>query len=296
MAASAKTLTKLVKRNSIQDRLKELQKEGLLPVWGNFDETHRVFNINWELNSSCNYKEEEIDRLCHSIGQSTKAVQIDVTLCGDDPIHSPKFDFICDSIVSHGMNLIIESNGDKPTEWWKERLHKFKAIALMYHSNTNNDHYTNVVNLLVENNVDITCRVLMLKECFDLLVDVYTKFKDSINCDVEMMPIFGTKYTEDQLDCILNQNASLETLELIKTSLEQNKWVGKKCYAGIDSIVIDLHGTIFTSWCSSKEEICSIYSEDILECMSDREPIRCKSFHVCQHYADQQARKEKWDH
>jgi len=256
---------------------------------------------------------ETVKRFVESFKQPGK--EICYRLSGGEPTHWKHFLDLAKLVKDQGHTFSFLTNGSKSVEYYKTISQYTDGYIISYHPEfADVDHIIDVVK-------GSSCPVfinLMLKTTnFDETVNIAEKIYKSSN-NVSIWPkmildktknIYGdmtneSDYTTEQLDVINNwsyfsklddnmlhrgdlifNNSEITANDLIAS--DQNRFSGWKCWAGIDSINVDMWGNMYRADCKHGGAIGNIERYKLPD-----QPIICGK-NVCSCLSDIYIRKEK---
>ncbi|EQC52546.1 radical SAM protein [Bacteriovorax sp. DB6_IX] len=230
-----------------------------------------------------------------------------VEFSGGEPTRIKEFPQILKMITQLGGKTLLISNGSAKLEWWKNNASFLNIVQLSYHSEfVNVEHFKNVVNILKEAGVHIHISFMMKPDTFEEILETAKSLKEEVSCSMHLQPLRADFAGMDREDFLYSpaqrkimthfKGRRALTLENISINLKrlmigykgviptplnlqrlemngQNSFQGWKCWAGIESFVINGEGDIYRGWCLEGGRIGSIF-EDFNP--DEIEPIICK--------------------
>ncbi len=225
----------------------------------------------------------------------------------------PMMEFLKDNNFSSN----ILSNGSRTLRFWEDASPYLTRIGLTFHPEfSNQEHFLNLIDLLVKNNVVPYIKIAMIKEHFWNLVEfqklLFEKFP---YINVEMVLLLDKMnqfsyngyyydYSREEINFLVNNDGNVEghliteydngtkesyTLNQVR-DLGINKFTGFECGSKLSLITIDHKGNVSTSLCRQRSRI-SIYNIDN-ELDSLLQPVICE-LHKCMNHSDLRILKEK---
>jgi MoaA/NifB/PqqE/SkfB family radical SAM enzyme len=189
---------------------------------------------------------------------------------------------ICQFCSELGIKVGLISNGSRTIRYWEENKQFFDHVCLSFHPEfAEEGHFVDVVKT-IHNNIRTHVNIMMSPEKFDFCFDVANKVKDLGNISMALQPLihdFGDTmfdYTNDQ-KAIFEQQYHLIVKHIKHTksfdyyrgamnkvasdgttvsssahrfiSEKTNNWLGWKCSAGVEQLIVDMDGSIHRGWC-----------------------------------------------
>lgn len=212
---------------------------------------------------------------------SPKKVYVELT--GGEVTLYKNFIEICKHCTELGAKVGLISNGSRTLRWWEENKKYFDHVCLSFHPEfADPDHFIEVIKIL-NNDVRTHVNIMMSPEKFDYCYAIANKVKNLGNISMALQPLihnFGdtlydyTAYQKNIFDkqhelisrhikftksfdyyrgamkMVYSNNESKISSAHRFISLNENNWLGWKCYAGVEQIVVDMDGNIFRGWCN----------------------------------------------
>ena len=247
-------------------------------------------------------------------------------LTGGEPTVYPDIDDFAVYLKSKGIYVQLCTNGSRTTRWWNDFAENFQSITLSYHVEfTDVEHMVNVGNLVESKGVNACGLVLMDPKNFDKIKNdlEYMRQHAKFNINVRKVIDRGSKkdwfyqYSAEQLaylekNYVINppnpvaqfpQEIQYRTIwikdqerrnvnENTIFNLPDNNFYGWDCYAGIDTLSLDVWGNILTGYCETMmhSPIGSWRNDDLKQLTWPTTSTVCKNKScVCVH--DLRARK-----
>lgn len=220
-------------------------------------------------------------------------------------------------IKRRGGLVSIISNASKPLTWWRDNIEALHGAFLSFHVEDVKDknHFIKVARIIEQSeNAKLQANIMMLPKCFDECYEFAKRLKNEVKGDIALQPLYhgfghgglterhmytpwqdkimtefrGREHEKDiplPRGMIIVENQSGEKKEVSSFDLlvEQNTdFVGWKCNAGIENIVVTFKGDIYRAWCMQDGPIGSIY-DPVLSL--PLKPTICKT-KICQCGAD----------
>jgi len=193
------------------------------------------------------------------------------------------FKELCKFLSESNAKVGLITNGSRTMRYWSELKPYINHVCTSYHPEFSKvDTFLEFIEYLSDD-IRVHANIMMSPEHFDDCYDVALKVKDIKNISMAMQPLivdFGDElyeYTDYQQD-ILNRQFALtgalivrdKTFESYRGAMSlidsdgntmenwaphrfisqgENSWVGWKCGAGTEQIVIDMDGSIYRGWC-----------------------------------------------
>lgn len=190
------------------------------------------------------------------------------------------------SIKSQGAQVALVSNGSKPLSFWKEAVKLLDHVSFSFHPEFSQaPHFSDVLELTSQE-LSVHVNMMMHPHYFDSTLEHARRFlQGSSRLTLSLQPLLqnlGEKlysYSDDQLQILrdgIQHNFSTEEAALhfsyrgdmlltergkkSRVTASQliaqgrNSWIGMKCYAGMENIVIDVDGEIYRSWCFTQAD------------------------------------------
>jgi len=248
-------------------------------------------------------------------------------LTGGEPTVYPHIDEFSKFLKQRGIIVSLCTNGSRSLRWWDEFGGNFTSITNSYHSEfTDVKHLTEVCNLLRLKKVDAHSLVLLDPDNFDKVKKDLEYMREYGTFGVFVRKVYkrneGTTttrdYTQEQLDYLEKNNYIAPKLdvdpdkELItrtfwikednsREEINENFIMGNpkynfknwNCYSGIDTLSLDIRGSIFPAYCSTgtSNSIGNWRTDNIKDIKWPEKPMICNSKCVCVH--DVKSRKIK---
>jgi organic radical activating enzyme len=248
-------------------------------------------------------------------------------LTGGEPTVYPGIEELCNHMKSLGIYVQLCTNGSRTVRWWEENAKNFTSITNSYHVEfTDVKHLTAVCNTVLDQNVTANVLVLLDPLHFDKVKNDIEYMKEFGNFGIAVRRVYDRnpfitrsyEYTPEQLDylndnVIIKEKISVEFPQemryrtiMIKdeTSLnvnenamfdtKDNDFLGWDCYAGIDTLSLDVTGNILPAYCytGQKKTIGNWLTDDLSTLIWPIGPLKCGDLKcVCVH--DLRARKIK---
>lgn len=229
---------------------------------------------------------------------------------------------LCGFLKERGSRIGIISNGSRSLEFWKQLAPLLDHVCLSYHPEAaRTEHFSNVVRF-VSQHLRTHVNIMMSPDDFDRCFAAAEMIKNIPNISMALQPLvvdFGDqlfKYTPEQMDVINRQNELIirkiphdRTFESYRGAMAMvtaknqriakapqrfiskgdNNWAGWRCFAGVEQIVVDMHGNIFRGWCQVGGQIGHVTDPNLRLPM---EPVICTKT-MCHCNFDIMATKEK---
>lgn len=250
-------------------------------------------------------------------------------LTGGEPTVYPYINEFSTYLKSKNIYVQLVTNGSRSLRWWEEYGINFTSITLSYHVEfTDVDHVINVCNLI--DSKGISASVLMIfdpqnyeKVKFDL---EYMKSKSNFSIHIRKVENRGSSvdrsysYTKEQLEFLesnylftpitrksifpkeiqyrtiyIKDNQSNRVDENTLWNTPQNNFKGWNCYAGIDTLNLDIFGNIIAANCNTLNSslLGNWRTDDIDKLVWPKTNVVCQDTGcVCVH--DIRARKVKY--
>jgi organic radical activating enzyme len=248
-------------------------------------------------------------------------------LTGGEPTVYPGIEELCNHMKSLGIYVQLVTNGSRTVRWWEENAKNFTSITNSYHVEfTDVKHLTAVCNTVLDQNVTANVLVMLDPLHFDKVKNDIEYMKEFGNFGISVRRVYDRnptvkrsyEYTDDQL-LYLNNNASIKEKTLVQfpndiqyqtimikdeTNLnvnentlfgtDDNNFLSWDCYAGIDTLSLDVNGDILAAYCYTghKKMIGNWLKDDLSKLQWPLSAMKCSDMRcVCVH--DLRARKIK---
>ena len=243
---------------------------------------------------------------------------------GGEPTLSGDIKEIGMRLHNHPTSIILKTNGSADLEWWRKSKQYLTSVIISVHKEyCDLEHIDAVVTLLLEDkeihpvDVEILIPTRHERSHWTWAIDALTHYRETFNLgNLQMLYTNFTRgsdtyfpYSNEQWHqysllhnlpipkskerLIDNQQSSSQNIETpirqidvkVRDKLDFN---GYRCYAGIETLVIDYNGRVWRGWCAHGGAIGSIYE---LPIQFPTDPIVC-GLSRCGNGFDQQSRKE----
>ena len=229
------------------------------------------------------YELENVKNFCANVinHYAPKTVYFEFT--GGEVTLWKHFIDLCKFLKEHGAEVGLISNGSRTLRYWGDLKPHIDHVCTSYHPEfSNEEQFLDFIRFL-NKDIRVHANIMMSPEKFDECFEVALKVKDIPNISMAMQPLivdFGTElyeYNEYQQDILERQyhltgahivrNKNFESyrsaMSLIDAngnnignwaphrfiSKDLNSWLGWKCSAGTEQIVVNMDGTIYRGWC-----------------------------------------------
>jgi sulfatase maturation enzyme AslB (radical SAM superfamily) len=291
-------------------------KDGTYP-WPSYEQAAKIIN--------------KIDQIYKSAPYNKKKIQFE--LLGGEVTLWKDIERVIELIYSLGNTVCLVTNGVRTVRWWQEYGKYFEYITLSVHAEfAEKEHCTDVLNVLVENNVKSHALMLMLpshwQKCLDTIDYMVENGKFELirarpltligeqgNHDrwpysdlewkwLEENPTFFPKAGKvintpegPNWESTLWRNSVTKEIKIQNSeeviSLKQNNWKGWNCFVGIDTLYLEQNGDIRRdAMCYVRPPIGNWKRDNLDELSWPFEPVRCP-FNSCFCTHDMKARKFK---
>ena len=251
-------------------------------------------------------------------------------ITGGEPTVYPGIEELCRHMKSLGIFIQLCTNGSRTVRWWEENAENFSLITNSYHVEfTDVKHLTAVCNTVIDKGVIANALVLLDPFNFDKVKNDLEYMKEFGNFGISVRRVEdrnststikrSSAYTDEQL-LYLNNNVDIKekitipfsdnmrhqpilikednTQQIVNEntvySTDDNNFLGWDCYAGIDTLSLDVNGNILPAYCytGTKKTIGNWLTDDLAELHWPTDPMKCGDMKcVCVH--DLRARKIK---
>jgi organic radical activating enzyme len=270
-----------------------------------------TITIQWNLGNTCNYKCE----YCPSILHRGDIPWVDIPMITETLIKIQKYfsnkkiyvEFLGGEITLYkdiiellkfcklnNFNNLIFTNGSRTFRHWNELIPYLDRVLLTYHPHTtSSDHFTSLLTLLYNNQVNFFVHIAMVKEIFYDLIDYSHYLKSQFpnkNISLTLMMDkaknknfngYFYNYSEEEINIIKNQEKSSEkyiaeyannsfdefSLNQIKSE-KLNKFKNFNCGYDFNLIIINSFGKASTSLCGQNPKI-NIFDDDLNKLFSE---------------------------
>ena len=246
-------------------------------------------------------------------------------LTGGEPTVYPGIEELSQYMKSLGIYVQLCTNGSRTVRWWEENAANFTSITNSYHVEfTDVKHLTAVCNTVLDKGVTSNVLVLLDPLQFNKIKNDIEYMKEFGNFGISVRRVYDRnpavkrsyEYTNEQL-LYLNNNATIKEKKSVafpqemqyqtimikdETSLnvnenalfgtEDNNFLGWDCYAGIDTLSLDVTGNILPAYCYTgyKKVIGSWLTDNLADLQWPAGKMKCGDMRcVCVH--DLRARK-----
>lgn len=292
-------------------------------------------NIAWTLGDVCNYEcsycpfntgrfippdseriKEVSEIIIEHYEQFDKACHFHFT--GGEPTIIPNFISVLRTLHNRYCKINLASNGFPPLEWWEMAKPTLDTVHISVHlEECDIEDLEAKFDLLKDRDLKIS--IAAIPEQWDTIIDLQKKWKErykeqdlfiNLHLLYEDMPRNSRplNYTQKQLDYLYGKheqdnetNEATAGVEKEDMGIDQmrvehrNTFTGYSCYAGIDTLVIDMFGNIRKSHCNQSGGFGNINDFDIKERLETKlptEPMICEQ-RTCKNWFDMTAFKEK---
>ena len=251
-------------------------------------------------------------------------------LTGGEPTVYPGIEELCNHMKSLGIYVQLVTNGSRTVRWWEENAENFSLITNSYHVEfTDVKHLTAVCNTVIDKGVIANVLVMLDPFNFDKVKNDIEYMKEFGNFGISVRRIEdrnststinrASAYTDEKL-LYLNNNIHIKekitipfpdnmwyqtilikednTQKIVNEntvySTDDNNFLGWDCYAGIDTLSLDVNGNILPAYCytGTKKIIGNWLTDDLSTLTWPTDPMKCGDMKcVCVH--DIRARKIK---
>lgn len=250
---------------------------------------------------------EQFDKSCH------------FHFTGGEPTVIPNFISVLRTLHNRHCKVNLATNGSAPFKWWEQAMDTLDTIHISVHLEE-----CDVVDLEAKFDLlkhrDLKVSIAAIPDRWDEIVELQNhwnaRYKDhAVHTELHLlykdMPKnrIPLKYTQEQLDYMYtvydNEEEGIneatagtgdDDVNVDKLRIEgNNSFKGYHCYAGIDTLAIDMFGNIRKSHCLQSGGLGNILDVDIkerLETLLPTEPMICEQ-HTCKNWFDMTAFKEK---
>ena len=250
-------------------------------------------------------------------------------ITGGEPTVYPGIEELCRHMKSLGIFIQLCTNGSRTVRWWEENAENFTLITNSYHVEfTDVKHLTAVCNTVIDKGVIANALVLLDPFNFDKVKNDLEYMKEFGNFGISVRRVYdrnptstikrASAYTDEQLlyfnnnihikekitipfsdnmwhrTIMIKDKIQLTVNENTVFSTDDNNFLGWDCYAGIDTLSLDVNGNILPAYCYTgyKKVIGNWLTDDLAELHWPRESMKCGDMRcVCVH--DIRARKIK---
>jgi MoaA/NifB/PqqE/SkfB family radical SAM enzyme len=203
---------------------------------------------------------------------------------------------VCKFCTELGIKVGLISNGSRTLRYWEKNKQYFDHVCLSFHPEfVDENHFIEVIKVL-HNDTRVHVNIMMSPEKFDYCFEVANKIKDLGNISMALQPLivdFGDTlfdYTLEQKSVLDNQSKLIaDKIKFDKEFLyyrgsmrmvfsdgtkkiqdsqkliadKTNNWLGWKCYAGVEQLIVDMDGLIYRGWCKVGKVIGHINDIDL---------------------------------
>ena len=251
-------------------------------------------------------------------------------ITGGEPTVYPGIEELCRHMKSLGIFIQLCTNGSRTVRWWEENAENFSLITNSYHVEfTDVKHLTAVCNTVIDKGVIANALVLLDPFNFDKVKNDLEYMKEFGNFGISVRRVEdrnststikrSSAYTDEQL-LYLNNNVDIKekitipfsdnmrhqpilikednTQQIVNEntvySTDDNNFLGWDCYAGIDTLSLDVKGNISPAYCYTgyKKVIGNWLTDDLAELHWPRGSMKCGDMR-CVCVNDIRARKIK---
>ncbi len=278
-----------------------------------------TLTVDWNLGNSCNLKcsychwelnngenpfppySKLSSAVDHLRNQSRAFPYLKIQFTGGEPTESNDLKRVIAN-NKHNIKFKLCSNGTASYNWWYEIKDSLYGVELTYHSETNFDHFYQVVNCL--KSINPTILIAITPENWAKQIVVYETLKP-FGHDIHLQFLYSNftkgnnqylKYSDEQWKYYYAEQGIDNTIiEEIETTIEfkkqqhLNNYYGHLCYAGFNQIVIDNFGYVYRGWCKSNLCLGNVY-QGTVELNQNPSPCPRKQ---CRNSFDLQAHKSK---
>ena len=276
-------------------------------------------HVQWLLGNNCNYA----CSYCHEMfrmgdkpfpnREMIKAICLDIIHHYDDLGRSVTFEFIGgeptlaadvsgigQTLHNHPVNFVLRSNGSAELDWWKKSRRYVSSVIISVHREfADLDHIEAVIDVLKNESyghpahVEVLIPTTSTPESWAWAMETRQRFRKNFGLgDIQLLYAnFGRgsnqyyPYTElqwEQYYSLYGKPAPDER----PVYREVAGFLGKNCYAGIDTLTIDNSGDVWRGWCRQGGKLGNIH--DSVAWPTDS--IICQK-EVCSNGFDRLARK-----
>ena len=206
---------------------------------------------------------------------------------------------------AQGASVGFISNGSRHLDWWEKAVRDTDQVCLSFHlEKSDPDHFLKVLEL-VSRQIRTHVNVMMKPEEFDTCLKWAERFHKIPDITLALQPLIVDftdqlfKYTPKQLKILKKETDRLEAdirltkpLRLFRGKMEQvfpdgrrvlrvshdliaakeNNWFGWDCHIGLEQIVVNFNGDVFSGWCGEGGRLGHISDQDI---RLPGKPTRC---------------------
>ena len=279
-------------------------------------------HVEWLLGNKCNYQcsycneifrlgdkafppDELVLDVCKDIIQHYDDLGRDVIFefIGGEPTLIEKIPNIGERLHNYPTNIVIRTNGSASLEWWARVRRFLSSVVISVHREfCDINHIKSVVELLQDEknfhpvNLQILFPITNKTESWAWGIENLKYFRRKyelgelqlLYSDFGMGSSMFLPYSEEQWKEYINLGGQHRHKSENKLFRPQPSFTGKKCYSGIDTLIIDHQGYARRSWCFQEEPVGNIYEMPIVW---PSDPIICNK-DICGNGFDQTARKE----
>jgi organic radical activating enzyme len=282
-------------------------------------------HVEWFLGNQCNYScvycheifrmgnrlfpsEEIITEVCKDIVYHFDELGRDVVFnfIGGEPTLSGDLGNVARRLSNHPVNMVLRTNGSASLDWWRSAKGYISDVVISVHREfADIEHIYKVIDLLQEDTLGHPVNVKVLiptthdERSWQWALKTLSRFRKRYGLgELQMLYSNFAKgsnlfypYSGDQWKQYHESRGELPPPPSSDSPLvfrEQPKFNGRKCWAGIDTLVIDHYGKVYRGWCEQGGVIGSIYE---LPIAWPTNPIICQK-EICGNGFDQRARKE----
>lgn len=281
-------------------------------------------HVEWLLGNQCNYKcgychemfrsgtrispsQEIITEVCKDIVYHFDDLGRDVVFhfIGGEPTLSNDLGTVMKKLDNHPVDMVLRTNGSADLDWWRNAKGFVSDVTISVHREfADLDHICKVIELLKDDrtghptNVKILIPTTHNEESWSWAIETLERFRKQYGLG-ELQLLYSDfargssvyyPYSDDQWRQYYQSNNQQPPPKTDEPLVIRDKPVfkGRRCWAGIDILVIDSHGRISRGWCGQGGIIGSIYE---LPIQWPKEPIVCNK-EICSNGFDQLAKKE----
>lgn len=279
--------------------------------------------VQWMLGNNCNYncsycldlfkrgdfpppKEEQFVEICKEIIYHYDDLNKDVVFefIGGEPTLMEKIPEVGKRLHNYPTSIILRTNGSASLDWWQRCSRYLSEVIISVHREfADLDHIKQVIRYLQENKdlhpikLTVLFPVTLRPESWEWGTECVRKFRKKFEVgDLQLLYSNFGRGNDTHLPYKYEQwkeYYKLAGIEPVYTEDTENvpvypSFKGYKCYAGLETLIIDAMGNVYRGWCLQGNKLGNINSMPI---NWPKEPIICnKDF--CKNRFDQLAKKE----
>ncbi len=199
-------------------------------------------------------------------------------------------------LKQQGARVGLISNGSRTDFFWQKLLPLIDHVCLSFHpEHSDSEHFLKIVRICSEA-ARTHANFMMHPEHFPKILALAYRVKDIPNVSLAFQPLLQDfssalyPYSSAQLHIIETQNVFLaqqirrnkvyetyrgDMAKVFRGGREefiapqrliasgQNSWRGWFCSAGLEQIVVNMHGDVFRGWCTAGGQIGNVFRGDI---------------------------------